>query len=61
MNARSALKRKETRWGVNDYRSDFPERDDENWLKHVLVRIDPEGGEMKVLTSPVKRKTTAGE
>jgi len=60
MNARSALERKETRWGVNDYRSDFPKRDDENWLKHVLVRIDPETGEMTVLTSPVKRKITAG-
>jgi succinate dehydrogenase/fumarate reductase flavoprotein subunit len=61
MNARSALERKETRWGEmgGHCRSDFPERDDENWLKHVLVRIDPETGEMTVLTSPVKRKITA--
>ncbi len=63
MNARSALERKETRWGEmgGHCRSDFPERDDENWLKHVLVRIDPETGEMTVLTSPVKRTITAGE
>ena len=35
MTARSSLKRNETRWGVSDYRSDFPERDDANWLKFV--------------------------
>ena len=57
MAARAALERKETRWGIHDYRSDFPERDDKNWLKHVLIRIDPETGEMIVFTSPVKRKT----
>ena len=63
MNAKSALERKETRWGGmgGHCRSDFPERDDENWLKHVLVRIDPDTGEMTVLTSPVKRTITAGE
>lgn len=61
MNARSALERKETRWGLNDYRFDFPERDDKNWLKHVLVKIDPEEGEMTILTSPVKRTITTGE
>ena len=63
MNAKSALERKETRWGEmgGHCRSDFPERDDENWLKHVLVRIDSETGEMTVLTSPVERTITAGE
>jgi len=62
MNARSALERKETRWSEmgGHCRSDFPERDDENWLKHVLVRIDPETGKMTIFTSPVKRTITAG-
>jgi hypothetical protein len=35
MTARSALKRQETRWGKSDFQSDFPERDDKNWLKFV--------------------------
>ena len=53
MTARSSLKRNETRWGVSDYRSDFPERDDENWLKFVDLDMDPETGDMIVSTSPV--------
>jgi len=56
MTARSSLKRNETRWGVSDYRSDFPERDDENWLKFVDLEMDHNSGEMVVSTSPVKRR-----
>jgi succinate dehydrogenase / fumarate reductase flavoprotein subunit len=25
-------------------REDFPERDDENWMKHTLVSVDAKGG-----------------
>jgi succinate dehydrogenase/fumarate reductase flavoprotein subunit len=56
MTARSSLKRNETRWGISDYRSDFPERDDENWLKFVDLEMDHNSGEMVVSTSPVKRR-----
>ena len=37
----AALHRKESRGSHS--RRDFPERDDENWLKHILVRYTPEG------------------
>ena len=37
----SALARRESR-GAH-YRTDMPERDDENWLKHTLVHSTPEG------------------
>ena len=37
----SGLERKESR-GAH-YRTDMPDRDDENWLKHVLVSRGPEG------------------
>ena len=36
-----ALARKESR-GAH-YRTDMPERDDENWLRHILVHASPEG------------------
>jgi succinate dehydrogenase/fumarate reductase flavoprotein subunit len=56
MTARSSLKREETRWGVSDYRSDFPNRDDDNWLKFIDLKIDHKTGEMVVSTSPIKRR-----
>jgi succinate dehydrogenase/fumarate reductase flavoprotein subunit len=37
----AALHRKESRGSHS--RRDFPERDDKNWLKHILVRSTPEG------------------
>jgi succinate dehydrogenase/fumarate reductase flavoprotein subunit len=56
MTARSALERQETRWGKSDYRSDFPERDDKNWLKFVDLKMDQKTGNMIIFTSPVKRR-----
>ncbi len=37
----SALQRRESR-GAH-YRKDFPERNDEEWLKHTLVRVEAQG------------------
>jgi succinate dehydrogenase/fumarate reductase flavoprotein subunit len=39
--ALAALHRKESRGA--QFRRDFPERDDENWLKHTVVRYTAEG------------------
>jgi len=39
--ALAASHRKESRGA--QFRRDFPQRDDEEWLKHILVRYTPEG------------------
>ncbi len=36
--ALASLERKESRWGLWHRRSDFPERDDKNWLKHIVLQ-----------------------
>ena len=45
--AMSALERKESR-GAHT-RTDMPDRDDENWLKHVLVKATPDGPQIEHL------------
>jgi succinate dehydrogenase/fumarate reductase flavoprotein subunit len=46
---RAALMRAESR-GFH-FREDFPERDDKNWLKWIIVKQD--GGKMKLSTQPI--------
>lgn len=41
MIAKAALMRKETRG--HHFRSDFPQRDDQNWLKHILIGKKKDG------------------
>ena len=42
--ALSALERKESR-GAHT-RTDMPDRDDEHWLKHILVKYTPDGPQL---------------
>ena len=46
----AALERKESR--AAHFRKDFPKRDDQNWLKHILVNWSSEGP--KLWSEPVK-------
>lgn len=49
---RASLEREESRGAF--YRDDFPERDDGNWLKHVLLKLDAETGDFIVFHQPVE-------
>lgn len=49
------LYRKETRWPGFQTRTDYPERDDFNWLKFVNSRRDPETGDIKMIERPYKQ------
>ena len=56
MSARASLTRKESRWGWFHYRTDYPKKDDENWLKQVIIRRDLKSGNMLLYSKPVKLK-----
>jgi len=45
-----AIERKESRGA--QFRTDYPERDDVNWLKHIDITVDADGSP-KVSYSPV--------
>jgi succinate dehydrogenase/fumarate reductase flavoprotein subunit len=51
--AMAALERKESRWGEAHRRTDFPERDDANWLRHVVVSQGEGLEDIRVNTRPV--------
>ena len=43
LSARAALERKESRLGIEHFRSDYPFRDDVNWIKFVVLRKGRDG------------------
>lgn len=53
LSATAALTRRESRWGPRHRRTDYPERDDKNWLKQILMQSAPDGT-VKVECRPVK-------
>lgn len=48
MSAIASRERKESRWGLWHYRTDYPERDDEHWLKHIALRQGEAPEDIKV-------------
>jgi len=44
LSATASLERKESRWGFWHYRADFPKKDDERWLKHIMLKKGADPG-----------------
>ncbi|MCF8070534.1 MAG: FAD-binding protein [Desulfobacterales bacterium] len=49
----AAITRKESRWGDAHFRSDYPETDNQNWQKHVLVLQGDKYENLDTTTAPV--------
>ena len=56
---KSAANRKESRGG--HAREDFPERDDENWMKHTAVWLSEDGNDVTIDFRPVHMHTLTNE
>ncbi len=49
----AAMTREESRWGDAHYRTDYPEIDDTNWFKHVIVQKGDKYEGLMTTTAPV--------
>ena len=55
LSAVASKERKESRWLPWHYRSDFPKKDDANWLKHIVLTRGAEPGDVRVTYSDIIR------
>lgn len=53
MAARASLYRQESRWGLYHYRTDYPEKNNDEWFCHVNLKKN-EFGEMSLFKRPVE-------
>ena len=53
LSARASMERKESRWGDAHYRTDFPDRDDRNFLCHMVLKQGMDPAEIIVTPKPV--------
>lgn len=51
--ALASLERRESRWGDNHRRTDYPRQDDKNWLRHVVLFCAPNQGAIMAGTRPI--------
>ncbi|MCG3257863.1 MAG: FAD-binding protein, partial [Candidatus Heimdallarchaeota archaeon] len=54
LSVHASLARKESRWGWFHYRTDYPEKDDEKWLKHVVLEKEKKSGEVQTTLVPIQ-------
>jgi succinate dehydrogenase/fumarate reductase flavoprotein subunit len=55
LSATASETRKESRWGFWHYRADYPEKNDGNWLKHIVLSRGEVDEDIQVTFKPVER------
>jgi len=60
MSALASLARQESRWGIFHYRIDYPSRDDRNWQKFLILKLDKKTKKIQILTKPAPIKLKRG-
>ncbi len=48
LSARASITRKESRWGMWHYRTDYPEKNDSEWVKHIVLSQGSEPRDVKI-------------
>ncbi|MBW2060038.1 MAG: FAD-binding protein [Deltaproteobacteria bacterium] len=61
LSATASKERKESRWIPWHYRSDYPEKNDQDYLKHIVLTMGDEPGDIKVSYAPIIRLEKDGK
>ncbi len=60
LSATASLERRESRWHPWHYRSDFPERNDAEWTKHIVLTMGENPADVKVTYKDIIRMPERG-
>lgn len=55
LSAVASKQRQESRWGYFHQRTDYPEKNDAEWLKHIVLTKNPDDGFPQVSFKPIER------
>jgi succinate dehydrogenase/fumarate reductase flavoprotein subunit len=53
LSAHAALNRTESRWGMAHMRTDYPKTDNQNWLRHIVLKMGDGPEDVEVDTRPL--------
>ncbi len=53
MSALASKERKESRWGLWHMRSDYPMKDDEHWMKHIVLKQGDSFDDIRISYAPI--------
>jgi succinate dehydrogenase/fumarate reductase flavoprotein subunit len=48
LSAHASIARRESRWGMWHYRTDYPEKNDSEWVKHIVLSTGSEPRDVKI-------------